>query len=77
MSDDMRTLVERGELILRVQTGEVAARLRPHPALPLMAANGFAPEGLVWGQRFFFLSGEGEYREGMLYPLLDPEVMQS
>jgi hypothetical protein len=69
-SEDLKALAETGELTLRVKGGEVAARLKSHPALSLMAANGRAPEGIVWGSRFFSLSAEGRYVEGLLYPLL-------
>ena len=74
-SEDLKALAETGELILRVKGGDVAARLATHPALSLMAANGRAPEGIVWGSRFFFLSAEGQYVEGLLYPLLQPRVI--
>jgi hypothetical protein len=74
-SEDLKALAETGELVLRVKGGEVAARLKSHPALSLMAANGRPPEGIVWGSRFFFLSGEGRYVEGLLYPLLQPRVI--
>ena len=75
MSDDLRTLVERGELILRTKGGEVAARLVAPPALSVMAGNGRPPEGLAWGERYFSLSAEGSYVEGLLYVLLGPRVI--
>jgi hypothetical protein len=74
-SEDLKALAETGELILRVKGGGMAARMKSHPALSLMAANGRAPEGIVWGSRFFFLTSEGQYVEGLLYPLLQPRVI--
>jgi hypothetical protein len=74
-SEDLKALAETGELILRLKSGEVVTRLASHPALSLMAANGRQPEGIVWGSRFFFLSAEGRYVEGLLYPLLQPRVI--
>lgn len=74
-SEDLKALAETGELILRLKSGEVVTRLASHPALSLMAAHGRAPEGLVWGSRFFFLSAEGRYVEGLLYPLLQPRTL--
>jgi hypothetical protein len=69
-SEDLKALAERGQLTLRIKGGEVAARFSVTPALALMAANGHPPEGLVWGARFFHLTPEGRYVEGLLYPLL-------
>jgi hypothetical protein len=75
MSEDLRVLAERGELIVRVRGGEVAARLVAPPALSLMAANGHPPEGLAWGERYFSLTPDGSYVEGLLYVLLSPRVI--
>ena len=75
MSDDLRVLAERGELVLRTKGGDVAARLVAPPALSLMAANGRPPEGLAWGERYFTLTSEGSYVEGLLYVLLSPRVI--
>lgn len=74
-SEDLRTLAERGELVLRTRGGDVAARLVAPPALSLMAANGRAPEGVAWGERYFSLTPEGQYVEGLLYVLLSPRVI--
>ena len=71
-SEDLRALAERGELVLRLTGGDIVARLTPPPALTLMAANGHPPEGLLWGARFFSLTPEGRYVEGLLYPLFAP-----
>src|SRR5882757_11271895 len=71
-SEDLKALAERGQLTLRIRGGEVAARFSVTPALTLMTANGHAPEGLLWGARFFSLSNEGQYVEGLLYPLFAP-----
>jgi hypothetical protein len=74
-SEDLKALADTGELTLRLKSGEVVTRLASHPALSLMVANGRAPEGIVWGSRFFFLSAEGQYVEGLLYPLLQPRSL--
>jgi hypothetical protein len=71
-SEDLKALAERGQLTLRVKGGEVAARFVAPPALALMAANGHPPEGIVWGTRWFHLTPEGRYVEGLLYPLSAP-----
>ena len=71
-SEDIKALAARGRLTLRIKGGAVAARFVAPPALALMAANGHAPEGLLWGARFFSLSAEGSYVEGLLYPLFNP-----
>lgn len=74
-SEDLRTLAERGELVLRTRGGEVAARVVAPPALSVMAANGHPPEGLAWGERYFSLTPDGRYVEGLLYVLLGPRVI--
>lgn len=71
-SEDLRKLAESGQLTLRIKGGEVASRFVAPPALALMAENGHPPEGLLWGARFFSLSPEGRYVEGLLYPLFNP-----
>jgi hypothetical protein len=71
-SEDLKALAERGQLTLRIQGGEVAARFAVTPALSLMTANGHPPEGLLWGARFFSLTNDGQYVEGLLYPLFAP-----
>lgn len=71
-SEDLKALAERGQLTLRIRGGGVAARFAAPPALALMATNGHPPEGIVWGTRFFHLSPEGQYVEGLLYPLSAP-----
>lgn len=71
-SEDLKALAERGQLTLRIRGGEVAARFAVTPALALMTANGHPPEGLLWGSRFFHLTAEGRYVEGLLYPLFAP-----
>ena len=76
-SEDLKTLTRTGELILRVRDGSIAARLAPHPALTLMASTGRPPEGLLWGDRFFGLTPEGQYVEGLLYPLPQLRVLPS
>ncbi|HEX8335362.1 MAG TPA: hypothetical protein VF621_01450, partial [Pyrinomonadaceae bacterium] len=65
-SEDLKALAERGQLTLRIKGGEVAARFAVTPALALMAANGQLPEGFLWGGRFFHLTAEGRYVEGLL-----------
>jgi hypothetical protein len=75
MSEDMKNLVEKGELTLRLKSGEVVARLAPDFALPIMAANGAPPDALMWGARFFLLSETGQYVEGMIFPLLSAKVL--
>ncbi|MDQ3804291.1 MAG: hypothetical protein M3416_10720 [Acidobacteriota bacterium] len=75
MSTDLQELIDNNVLTLRVRGGGVAARLHPHPALALMAAKGNPPEGLLWGGRTFFLTPEGRYVEGLLYPLLGNEQL--
>jgi hypothetical protein len=71
-SEDLKELAERGRLTLRARDGEVATRFSVTPALSLMTGNGHPPEGLLWGARFFRLTGEGRYVEGLLYPLFAP-----
>jgi hypothetical protein len=71
-SEDLKALAGSGQLTLRIKGGAVAARFSVTPALTLMAANGHPPEGLLWGARFFYLSAEGQYVEGLLYPLFAP-----
>ncbi|MDT5271140.1 MAG: hypothetical protein QOH49_3326 [Acidobacteriota bacterium] len=71
-SEDLKALAERGQLTLRIKGGEVAARFAVTPALALMASNGQLPEGFLWGGRFFHLTPEGRYVEGLLYPLFAP-----
>ena len=71
-SEDLKELAERGQLTLRIKGGEVAARFAVTPALALMAASGRLPEGFLWGGRFFHLTAEGRYVEGLLYPLFAP-----
>jgi hypothetical protein len=71
-SEDLKALAERGQLTLRIKGGEVAARFSVTPALALMAAAGQLPEGFLWGGRFFSLTAEGQYVEGLLYPLFAP-----
>jgi hypothetical protein len=71
---DIEELAEDGTLILRTADGEVVARLRAQPALILMAANGKPPEGLLWGERFFYRRG-GEYVEGLLAPVYGSELV--
>jgi hypothetical protein len=68
-SEDLKALAGSGQLTLRTRDGEVAARFSVTPALSLMASNGHPPEGLLWGARFFRLTAEGRYVEGLLYPL--------
>lgn len=75
MSDDLRVLAERGELVLRLRSGQVAARLVAPPALSVMAANDRPPEAVAWGERFFSLTPDGQYVEGLLYVLLTPRVI--
>jgi hypothetical protein len=71
-SEDLKELTQEGRLTLRLRGGEVAARVAATPALALMAANGHPAEGLLWGARFFRLTPEGRYVEGLLYPLFAP-----
>lgn len=73
-SEDLKALAEDRQLVLRLKSGEVAARHAAPLVLELMAANGRPPEGLVWGNRFFSLTPEGQYVEGLLYPLTLGEV---
>jgi hypothetical protein len=73
-SEDLKALTERGQLILRLKSGAVAERYEAPLVLSIMAANGRLPEGLVWGNRFFSLTAEGQYVEGLLYPLTLGEV---
>lgn len=74
-SEDMKELTEQGRLVLRTRRGDVAARVAGTPALALMAANGHPAEGILFGARFFRLSEEGRYVEGILYPLPAPAAV--